>query len=419
MNKNERSTQTPQSNKGFFKGILGGLIGGAVAVGATVLLIKPAPLTQEVPQSTNSTAKTSKLKLDVESNTSTAIEKVQDAVVSVVNLQKKEQLNDFERFFGQLNGQQEQPQKEKSDDELEASSEGSGVIYRKDGKKAYIVTNNHVVDGSDGLEILMNDGTKVPAKLVGTDSYTDLAVLEIPSDKVKTTADFGDSDKLKVGEPAIAIGSPLGSVYANSATLGIISAKDRKITNTNENGQPVNINALQTDAAINPGNSGGPLINIAGQVIGINSIKIAAASSGIAAEGMGFSIPSNDVVSIISQLEKDGKVTRPMLGITMSDLSVISSEQQERILKVPASVKTGVIVRSLQLASPAEKAGLKQYDVIVEIDGKAIENGTDLQSILYKKKVGDTVKVTYYREKEKMTTNVELTLDQAAALKDK
>ncbi|MDF0479581.1 trypsin-like peptidase domain-containing protein [Vagococcus sp. PNs007] len=419
MNKNERSTQTPQSNKGFFKGILGGLIGGAVAVGATVLLIKPAPLTQEVPQSTNSTAKTSKLKLDVESNTSTAIEKVQDAVVSVVNLQKKEQLNDFERFFGQLNGQQEQPQKEQSDDELEASSEGSGVIYRKDGKKAYIVTNNHVVDGSDGLEILMNDGTKVPAKLVGTDSYTDLAVLEIPSDKVKATADFGDSDKLKVGEPAIAIGSPLGSVYANSATLGIISAKDRKITNTNESGQPVNINALQTDAAINPGNSGGPLINIAGQVIGINSIKIAAASSGIAAEGMGFSIPSNDVVSIISQLEKDGKVTRPMLGITMSDLSVISSEQQERILKVPASVKTGVIVRSLQLASPAEKAGLKQYDVIVEIDGKAIENGTDLQSILYKKKVGDTVKVTYYREKEKMTTNVELTLDQAAALKDK
>ena len=265
----------------------------------------------------------------------------------------------------------------------------------------------------------MNDGTKVPAKLVGTDSYTDLAVLEIPSDKVKATADFGDSDKLKVGEPAIAIGSPLGSVYANSATLGIISAKDRKITNTNESGQPVNINALQTDAAINPGNSGGPLINIAGQVIGINSIKIAAASSGIAAEGMGFSIPSNDVVSIISQLEKDGKVTRPMLGITMSDLSVISSEQQERILKVPASVKTGVIVRSLQLASPAEKAGLKQYDVIVEIDGKAIENGTDLQSILYKKKVGDTVKVTYYREKEKMTTNVELTLDQAAALKDK
>ena len=419
MNKNERSTQTPPSNKGFFKGILGGLIGGAVAVGATVLLIKPAPLTQEVPQSTNSTAKTSKLKLDVESNTSTAIEKVQDAVVSVVNLQKKEQLNDFERFFGQLNGQQEQPQKEQSDDELEASSEGSGVIYRKDGKKAYIVTNNHVVDGSDGLEILMNDGTKVPAKLVGTDSYTDLAVLEIPSDKVKATADFGDSDKLKVGEPAIAIGSPLGSVYANSATLGIISAKDRKITNTNESGQPVNINALQTDAAINPGNSGGPLINIAGQVIGINSIKIAAASSGIAAEGMGFSIPSNDVVSIISQLEKDGKVTRPMLGITMSDLSVISSEQQERILKVPASVKTGVIIRSLQLASPAEKAGLKQYDVIVEIDGKAIENGTDLQSILYKKKVGDTVKVTYYREKEKMTTNVELTLDQAAALKDK
>ncbi|WEG73566.1 S1C family serine protease [Vagococcus intermedius] len=409
-------TKQTGERKRFLTGLLGGIIGGLVTVGVAFTFFNPMPSndkpvssSKEDKQETN----VSSIKYDVDSNVSKAVENVQEAVVSVVNLQKKEQLNDFSRFFGA----KENEESHTTNDELEASSEGSGVIYRKDKDHSYIVTNNHVVDGSDALQVLLNDGTKIDAKLVGKDSYTDLAVLEVPSEKVKKAAEFGDSDKLKVGEPAIAIGSPLGSVYANSATLGIISAKDRKITNENESGQPVNINALQTDAAINPGNSGGPLINIAGQVIGINSIKIAQATSGVSAEGMGFSIPSNDVVSIISQLEKDGEVNRPMLGITMSDLAMISKEQQENILKLPNDVKNGVIVRSLQFASPAEKAGLKQYDVIVAIDGKEIESGTDLQSILYKKKVGETVELTYYREKEKKTTTVELTLDQASALK--
>lgn len=409
-------TKQTGERKRFLTGLLGGIIGGLVTVGVAFTFFNPMPSndkpvnsSKEDKQETNVSA----IKYDVDSNVSKAVKNVQEAVVSVVNLQKKEQLNDFSRFFGA----KENEESHTTDDELEASSEGSGVIYRKDKDHSYIVTNNHVVDGSDALQVLLNDGTKIDAKLVGKDSYTDLAVLEVPSEKVKKAAEFGDSDKLKVGEPAIAIGSPLGSVYANSATLGIISAKDRKITNENESGQPVNINALQTDAAINPGNSGGPLINIAGQVIGINSIKIAQATSGVSAEGMGFSIPSNDVVSIISQLEKDGEVNRPMLGIIMSDLAMISKEQQENVLKLPSDVKNGVIVRSLQFASPAEKAGLKQYDVIVAIDGKEIESGTDLQSILYKKKVGETVELTYYREKEKKTTTVELTLDQASALK--
>lgn len=409
-------TKQTGERKRFLTGLLGGIIGGLVTAGVAFTFFNPAPPTNNSANSSNNSkqeTKVSPIKYEVDSNISKAVETVQEAVVSVVNLQKKEQLNDFSRFFGAS----EPEESSSTDDELEASSEGSGVIYRKDKDHSYIVTNNHVVDGSDGLQVLLNDGTKIEAKLVGKDSYTDLAVLEVSSEKVKKAAEFGDSDKLKVGEPAIAIGSPLGSVYANSATLGIISAKDRKITNENESGQPVNINALQTDAAINPGNSGGPLINITGQVIGINSIKIAQATSGVSAEGMGFSIPSNDVVSIISQLEKDGEVTRPMLGITMSDLAMISKEQQEKVLKLPSDVKNGVIVRSLQFASPAEKAGLKQYDVIVSIDGKEIESGTDLQSILYKKKVGETVELTYYREKEKKTTTVELTLDQASALK--
>ncbi|HAV0196067.1 TPA: trypsin-like serine protease, partial [Enterococcus faecium] len=188
------------------------------------------------------------------------------------------------------------------DSNLEAYSEGSGVIYKKDGNTAYVVTNNHVVDGQQGLEVLMKDGTKVKAELVGTDAYSDLAVLKINSDKVETVASFGDSSALKVGEPAIAIGSPLGSEYANSVTSGIISSLNRQVTSTNESNETVNINAIQTDAAINPGNSGGPLVNIEGQVIGINSSKIASTSestSNVSVEGMGFAIPSNDVVNII------------------------------------------------------------------------------------------------------------------------
>lgn len=407
---------TPKKQKtGFIKGFAGGIVGGLLTCGVALMLYNPAaPNDQLVTDTSNSSAtnttKVSNIKYDVESDTTKAVEKVEQAVVSVVNLQKQQSQN--YGGLGGLFGQEEQPSQEKSDDaDLEASSEGSGVIYKKDGKKAYIVTNNHVVEGSDGLEVILSDGTKVEATLVGSDVYTDLAVLEISSDNVKTTAEFGDSDAVKLGEPAIAIGSPLGSIYANSVTQGIISGKDRNITSQSESGQPVQINAIQTDAAINPGNSGGPLVNAAGQVIGINSIKIASAASGVSAEGMGFSIPSNDVVEIISQLETNKKVSRPMLGVKMSDLAAVSAEQQEKILKLPTDLKSGVIVREVTAASPAEKAGLKQYDVIVAMDDKEIENVSDLQSALYKKKVGDSLKVTFYRESDKKTTTVELTLD--------
>lgn len=421
----KRKDVTPQTKHTSFKkllsGVLGGILGTILTLIAGYVFLKPtfnAPVldqkTGENSVQDQKKAVTKKSDYNVTSDVSAAVETIQDAVVSVVNLQKKEQLNDFGRFFGQNDAPTENNQQE---DTLEASSEGSGVIYRKDGKTAYIVTNNHVVEGSDALEVLLNDGTKVSAKLIGRDSYTDLAVLSIASDKVKATGEFGDSDALKVGEPAIAIGSPLGSVYANSATQGIISAKNRQITNQTDKGEPVSINALQTDAAINPGNSGGPLVNIAGQVIGINSIKIAAASNGVSAEGMGFSIPSNDVVAIITQLEKDGKVSRPALGITMSDLALISKEIQEKVLKLPNDMTSGVIIRSVGAATPAEKAGLKQYDVIVDVDGTPIETGTDLQSLLYQKKLGDTITVTYFRGTDKKTTKVALVIEQSAASK--
>lgn len=416
----ERKDVTPKmkKNNGIWRklglGLVGGIIGGLVTAGIFYAVMGSGNAASNSGGHQNSAGETvvENVKVNVDSDITNAVDKVQDAVVSVINLQSQ---NQGTNGFGQLFGQQQQ---ESSDDSnLEASSEGSGVIYKKSGNSAYIVTNNHVVEGQQGLEVLLKDGTKVKAELVGTDAYSDLAVLKISADKVNKVASFGDSNSLKVGEPAIAIGSPLGSEYANSVTSGIISSLNRQVTSTNESNQTVNINAIQTDAAINPGNSGGPLVNIEGQVIGINSSKIAstsASSSGVSVEGMGFAIPSNDVVNIINQLEKDGKVTRPALGITMVDLSAVSTQQQEQILKIPESVTNGVIVTSVQPATPAEKAGLKQYDVITKIDDTDVSSGVELQSVLYQKKVGDSVKVTYYRGKEKKTTTIQLTIDQSA-----
>lgn len=416
----ERKDVTPKmkKNNGIWRklglGLVGGIIGGLVTAGIFYAVMGSGNAASNSGGHQNSAGETvvENVKVNVDSDITNAVDKVQDAVVSVINLQSQ---NQGTNGFGQLFGQQQQ---ESSDDSnLEASSEGSGVIYKKSGNSAYIVTNNHVVEGQQGLEVLLKDGTKVKAELVGTDAYSDLAVLKISADKVNKVASFGDSNSLKVGEPAIAIGSPLGSEYANSVTSGIISSLNRQVTSTNESNQTVNINAIQTDAAINPGNSGGPLVNIEGQVIGINSSKIAstsASSSGVSVEGMGFAIPSNDVVNIINQLEKDGKVTRPALGITMVDLSAVSTQQQEQILKIPEAVTNGVIVTSVQPATPAEKAGLKQYDVITKIDDTDVSSGVELQSVLYQKKVGDSVKVTYYRGKEKKTTTIQLTIDQSA-----
>ncbi|MTD41965.1 PDZ domain-containing protein [Erwinia sp. CPCC 100877] len=420
----QKKDVTPNSNKKennllkkFGMGLIGGLLGGALAFGGAYAI------TNQNASSTSSTStstvtdnkgdtKVTNVNLDVNSDVTKAVDKVKNAVVSVINLQTVSQNTDsFGGLFGGSDG--EDSNNSDSGSDLQAASEGSGVIYKKDGKTAYVVTNNHVVDQAKGLEIVLHDGTKIEGELVGTDSYTDLAVIKIASDKVDAVAEFGNSDNLKIGEPALAIGSPLGSAYANSVTQGIISSLNRNIQNEN-NGQAININAIQTDAAINPGNSGGPLVNIEGQVIGINSVKIVQSESQVSVEGMGFAIPSNDVVNIINQLEKEGKVTRPALGIGMKDLSEISTQQRKQVLNLPDSVQTGVLVATVQTATPAEKAGLERYDVITKIDDKEVESITDLQSTLFKKKVGDKMKITYYRDGKEKSTTVDLTIDQSA-----
>lgn len=412
-------TPTPKKSPGFLRrfgvSLLGGILGAVLTIGifyvANGSLLAPNSQNASGSPSAGNT-KVSNMKVDVNSDVTEAASKVQDAVVSVINLQKQQSqggLGGFSDFFGGNDNQQS----EDDNGQLQETSEGSGVIYKLEGNTAYIVTNNHVVEKQDGLEVLLKDGSRVKATLVGTDSYTDLAVLKVESDKVANIkpAAFGDSDNLKVGEPAIALGSPLGSQYANSVTSGIISSLNRQVVNKNDEGQTVNINAIQTDAAINPGNSGGPLVNMAGQVIGINSSKIVQTESNVSVEGIGFAIPSNDVVNVINQLEKDGKVVRPALGISMVNLSDLSTEQVSEIVKVPSSVTQGVVINTVQSSTPADQAGLKKYDVITKVDDTEVSTGVELQSELYKHKVGDTVKITYYRKDKKETVSVKLSID--------
>lgn len=385
--------------------ILVGFIGG---VAGTLLILNMAGISINNVSGSSTKTTTSKVSYSNTNDTTKAVEKVREAVVSVINYQSNSSSNNlYMQMFG---GNLDNNTNNGSDSDLSIASEGSGVIYKKDGNSAYVVTNNHVVDGASQIEIMLSDGTKVVGELVGTDTYSDIAVVKIASDKVTTVAEFANSDKITVGETAIAIGSPLGTDYANSVTQGIVSSLSRTVTMTNDDGETISTNAIQTDAAINPGNSGGALINIEGQVIGINSSKISSTSdsgSGNSVEGMGFAIPANDVVKIINQLEANGKVIRPALGITMANLSDLSTTTISR-LNIPTSVTSGIVVASVQSGMPAEGV-LKKYDVITAIDDKDVSSITDLQSVLYGHSTGDSIKVTFYRGTDKKTETIKLT----------
>lgn len=331
-----------------------------------------------------------------ENSTTQAVNKVKDAVVSIITYSSSSSRQSSVFNADDTNSDSENQQ---------IASEGSGVIYKKDDKDAYLVTNTHVINGASKVDIRLADGTKVPGEIVGSDTFSDIAVVKISSEKVTTVAEFGDSSQLSVGETAIAIGSPLGSEYANTVTQGIISSLNRNVSLKSEDGQAISTKAIQTDTAINPGNSGGPLVNIQGQVIGITSSKIAS-NGGTSVEGLGFAIPSNDAQNIIKQLESDGKVTRPALGIQMVNLSNVGASDLRK-LNIPSGLTSGVVVRSVQNNMPAN-GHLQKYDVITKVDDKEITSSTDLQHALYNHAIGDTIKVTYYRNGKEETTSIKL-----------
>ncbi|WP_318506509.1 S1C family serine protease [Bacillus sp. T3] len=324
--------------------------------------------------------------VDVTSQITAAVQKAGDAVVAISNLQES-------GFW--------------SDGASQEAGTGSGVIYKIDGDKAFVVTNHHVVEGAKELEVTLSDGTKVTAKLRGSDIWTDLAVLEIESKNVKTVAEFGDSDNLQVGEPAIAIGNPLGATFSGSVTQGIISGLERTIPiDINQDGiEDWQAEVVQTDAAINPGNSGGALVNIDGQLIGINSMKIAEN----AVEGIGLAIPINYAAPIIEDLEQDGEVKRPYMGVELQSVTEVAKYYQEEALKLPKDITYGVALRQVVPNSPADQAGLKELDVIVEMDGEKIEDVIDLRKHLYnKKKIGEQMKIKFYRNGELKETKLKL-----------
>lgn len=331
-----------------------------------------------------------------ENSTTQAVNKVKDAVVSIITYSSSSSRQSSVFNADDTNS---------DSDNQQIASEGSGVIYKKDDKNAYLVTNTHVINGASKVDIRLADGTKVPGEIVGSDTFSDIAVVKISSEKVTTVAEFGDSSQLSVGETAIAIGSPLGSEYANTVTQGIISSLNRNVSLKSEDGQAISTKAIQTDTAINPGNSGGPLVNIQGQVIGITSSKIAS-NGGTSVEGLGFAIPSNDAQNIIKQLESDGKVTRPALGIQMVNLSNVGASDLRK-LNIPSGLTSGVVVRSVQNNMPAN-GHLQKYDVITKVDDKEIASSTDLQHALYNHAIGDTIKVTYYRNGKEETTSIKL-----------
>ncbi|WP_239422130.1 trypsin-like peptidase domain-containing protein [Bacillus sp. CGMCC 1.16541] len=282
---------------------------------------------------------------------------------------------------------------------------GSGVVFKKDGKDAYVVTNNHVIEGASKINVTMSTGETVDAEVVGADALTDLAVLKIDSRYVQKVAQFGDSSRIVQGEPAIAIGNPLGEQFSRTVTQGIISGTERSIAINTQEGE-WELDVLQTDAAINPGNSGGALVNAAGQVIGINSLKIA--QSGV--EGLGFAIPSNDVSKIVDDLMKNGKVQRAYMGVSMVDITQVSPQAQQDQLNLPKQFDKGVALASVEPFSPAADAGLQSKDVIVALNGEEVANGKELRKYLYTKtKIGDKVEVTYYRGSQKKTTSLTLT----------
>ncbi|GKW46136.1 S1C family serine protease [Planococcus sp. NCCP-2050] len=338
---------------------------------------------------TNSSTEQSSTAVEITTDVTQAVEEVADAVVGITNLQAGSD------FWSQTPGQEQ------------AVGTGSGVIYKNEGGTAYVVTNHHVIEGANGIEVTLADGSKVEATLVGSDIWTDLAVLEMDGANVPDVAEFGDSDVLKQGETVIAIGNPLGLDFSGSVTTGVVSGTDRAVpVDLDGDGQEDwQAEVLQTDAAINPGNSGGALVNLAGQLIGINSMKIATSS----VEGIGFAIPINSAMPVIESLEANGEMVRPAMGVTLLDLAQVPQTYRQETLNLPEDVTKGVVVNSVVADSAAAKAGMEQFDVIVEMDGEAVGDIIELRKHLYnEKEIGDTLAVKAYRNGELMDFELEL-----------
>ena len=376
----QQNPKAPKPKKGYAKkvalvvgaAVLFGAVGGVTMQGTSYLTGKLLGKNTKSTVGTTKTVSNAKLTTStstVTSDVSDIVENTLPSIVSITNMSVQEVQN----FFGGISQQ-------------ESESAGSGIIISQNDSELLVVTNNHVVEGSDTLTVTFNDGNSVEAQIKGTDSARDLAVVAVPLDKISDdtmnaikVATLGDSDSLKVGEPAIAIGNALG--YGQSVTTGIVSATGRTIDGFHGE-------YIQTDAAINPGNSGGALLNANGEVIGINSAKI----NSSAVEGMGFAIPISDASDVIQNLmnkETRSKVSdeeRGYLGIKGYDVS----EEGAQMYNMP----TGVYVKEVMSGGGAEKAGLTKGSIITGFEGSSISGMSSLQEQLQYYKAGEEVTLT-------------------------
>lgn len=268
---------------------------------------------------------------------------------------------------------------------------GSGAIYKQNDNEVFIVTNHHVIETGQQYEVIFANGESKEAQLIGSDVYTDLAVLKVEADINCEAFTMANSDLVQKGEYVIAMGSPLGIEYQGSVSGGLISGINRKMAMDIDNDgiSDWDINVLQTDAAINPGNSGGPLINMAGELLGINSMKIADE----AVEGFGFAIPINEALPIIQQLESNGKVTRPILGVSIYPLSALST--WEKLYLGIHNTKEGLYVSEVQKNSPAYQAGMRAGDILIALDNTTVNDMKTFRQILYRKNIGEEIQIKY------------------------
>ncbi len=314
---------------------------------------------------------------DIQTTVTQAVQKVGPAVVTVVGT-----IPGQSSFFGQTADQ---------------TVSGSGFFISDQG---YIITNNHVVEGTNSINVVLSNGTTEKATIVGTDQYNDVAVLKADG-TVPAIAALGNSDVLRPGETAIAIGSPLGD-FKNTVTEGVISATGRSIDTGN--GYQME-GLLQTDAAINPGNSGGPLVNLAGQVVGVNTLIVRSSGSGAVAEGLGFAIPINTAQAVASQIIQKGYVSHPYMGIAYQPIAPDIASTYN------LPVQWGAYVTRVSASSPASQAGLQQGDIITKIGDIAIDENHSYLNTLYAYKPGDTVAVSVIRSGQ--TIQLQITLGES------
>ena len=294
-------------------------------------------------------------------------------------------------------------------------SSGTGFVYKEEGSTAYVMTNNHVISGSDSAQIIFSDGTSAETKILGGDTYADIAILTTSSKNIKQVATIGKTENIKLGDTTFAVGAPLGDTYSGTVTKGILSGKDRLVAvSFSGTTSDYYMKVLQTDAALNPGNSGGPLCNINGEVIGVTSLKLTqekiSLTSTYSVEGMGFAIPIEDALYYAEIIEKGESVKRPYVGISMLDITD-SYYLWQAGLTIPEGVTKGVAILEVVSQSPAEKSGLKKGDIITKLENETIDSVAQLRYELYKHNPGETITITYNRDgKEK---KAKITLEES------